>query len=155
MPQHVELGGIAERKLIIAAAEDAQRMILLRVDAGRQGQPEAKGMALGGVALQAEGSGIEGEAFVVVVEAKLVGAAPAGASDIEHVAALEIREGTDVSGPLGRPLQPLLHGLLESRAGRLRARPRRPKRQREQERQPDTRRPISAFYSMGRRTGKG
>ena len=139
--EDVELRGVPERELIVPATEHAQRVVLLRVEAGRERHAEAERMRLGWISLQAERGGIEGEALVVVVQTELVGAATTGAGSVEHIAALHIGEGTDVSRPLGKALLPRLRGTCGERAGGLSARPLRPQREPENEGQAKNGRP--------------
>ena len=110
----VERGRVPKRERVVRAAENPERVVLLRVLSRRQHHAEAERVALGRVLLRAELRHVEGVAPVEIVQAQLVVVAPPVAVEVEHDAVLDVREQDDL---LEQRLRPLGRLLLPERGG--------------------------------------
>ncbi len=88
----VEPVRVPERERVVGTAEDAERVVLLRVEAGGHHEAHAPPVLLGGILLDAELGHVERPALVEIVEAQLVGGVAPRAGEVERVAVLDVGE---------------------------------------------------------------
>src|SRR5207253_9526273 len=79
-----------ERSRVVLVAEDAERVVLLRIDARRDDDAVAETVALRRILPDAELGRVDRVAVVVIVEAQLVDVAASGLAEVVDVAVLDV-----------------------------------------------------------------